>query len=54
MTQGLKGWNTDAEAIEEFLDNDEGPEQGWLGPCGHVRGNGIDPATGDLKMGRAG
>jgi hypothetical protein len=54
LTQGLTEWNTEPEAIQEYLENHEGPERGWVGPWDHVRGNDVDPATGALKMGRAG
>jgi uncharacterized protein len=53
VTQGFLEWNTEPEAIEEFLDNHEGPERGWLGPWDHVRGNDV-VADGRLAMGRAG
>lgn len=53
FTQGLLEWNTEAEAMEEFLANHDGIERGWLGPWDHVRGNDRDE-NGTLKMGRGG
>ncbi len=54
FTQGLLEWNTEAEAMQEFLDNHQGPERGWLGPWDHVRGNERLETTGRLEMGREG
>ncbi|MEV7548660.1 CocE/NonD family hydrolase [Amycolatopsis sp. NPDC089917] len=53
FTQGMAEWNTEPEAMQEFLANHQGPERGWIGPWDHVRGNdrGED---GRLKMGREG
>ena len=53
LTQGLTENNTVADGIAQYLENHTGPEQGWLGPWEHVRGNETDE-TGRLKMGRAG
>ncbi|WP_157357483.1 CocE/NonD family hydrolase [Amycolatopsis nigrescens] len=53
FTQGLLEWNTEPEAMQEFLDNHHGPERGWLGPWEHVRGN-DRTEDGRLKMGRGG
>lgn len=53
VTQGFLEWNTEAEAMQEFLDNHQGPERGWLGPWDHVRGN-DRTEDGRLKMGREG
>ncbi|GAB3271388.1 CocE/NonD family hydrolase [Kineosporia babensis] len=53
VTQGFTEWNTEAEGMQQFLDNHEGPERGWLGPWDHVRGNDRFE-NGDLKMGRGG
>ncbi|GAB3451918.1 CocE/NonD family hydrolase [Actinophytocola sediminis] len=53
VTQGFLEWNTEPEAMQEFLDNHDGPQRGWLGPWDHVRGN---ERTEDdkLAMGREG
>jgi predicted acyl esterase len=53
ITQGFLEWNTEAEGIEEFLSNHEGPQRGWLGQWDHVRGNDRDEED-RLKMGREG
>ncbi|MBP2479422.1 putative acyl esterase [Crossiella equi] len=53
FTQGMLEWNTEPEAMEEFLANHKGPRRGWLGPWDHVRGNDRE-ADGRLKMGREG
>ncbi|MBC8091297.1 MAG: CocE/NonD family hydrolase [Pseudonocardia sp.] len=53
VTQGLLEWNTEPEAIQEYLDNHQGPERGWLGPWDHVRGNDRTPDE-RLAMGREG
>ncbi|MEU6130044.1 CocE/NonD family hydrolase [Saccharopolyspora sp. NPDC047091] len=53
ITQGLLEWNTEPEAMQEFLDNHEGPERGWIGPWDHVRGD-ERTADGRLAMGRDG
>ncbi|WP_243793046.1 CocE/NonD family hydrolase [Saccharopolyspora gloriosae] len=53
VTQGFLEWNTEAEAMQEYLDNHQGPERGWLGPWDHKRGNDRTP-DGRLEMGRAG
>ncbi|WP_199320221.1 CocE/NonD family hydrolase [Leptolyngbya sp. FACHB-261] len=53
FTQGFLEWSTEAEAMEEFLANHQGPQRGWLGPWEHVQGNDrwVD---GRLQMGREG
>ena len=53
FTQGLLEWNTEPEGMQEYLDNHQGPERGWLGQWDHVRGNDRTP-DGRLAMGRAG
>jgi predicted acyl esterase len=53
VTQGFLEWNTEPEAIQEFLDNHDGPQRGWLGQWDHVRGN-DRVADGRLAMGREG
>jgi predicted acyl esterase len=53
VTQGFLEWNTEAEAMQEFLDNHQGPERGWLGQWDHVRGNDRTD-DGRLDMGREG
>lgn len=53
VTQGFLEWNTEAEAVQSYLDNHQGPERGWLGQWDHVRGN-DRTADGRLKMGRDG
>ncbi|MBD1919490.1 MULTISPECIES: CocE/NonD family hydrolase [Cyanophyceae] len=53
FTQGFLEWNTEAEAVEEFLANHQGPQRGWLGPWEHYRGN-ERTEDGRLKMGREG
>ncbi|GAB3576362.1 CocE/NonD family hydrolase [Amycolatopsis endophytica] len=53
FTQGTLEWNTEPEAMQEFLDNHQGPERGWIGPWDHVRGN-DRTEDGRLEMGRAG
>ncbi|MBB4688342.1 CocE/NonD family hydrolase [Amycolatopsis jiangsuensis] len=53
FTQGLLEWNTEPEAVQEYLDNHQGPERGWLGPWDHVRGN-DRVEDGRLAMGREG
>ncbi len=53
VTQGFLEWNTEPEAIQEYLDNHEGPQRGWLGQWDHVRGN-DRVADGRLAMGREG
>ncbi|GAA3583711.1 CocE/NonD family hydrolase [Amycolatopsis ultiminotia] len=53
FTQGLLEWNVEPEAIQEYLDNHQGPERGWLGPWDHVRGN-DRVADGRPAMGRDG
>jgi predicted acyl esterase len=54
LTQGLTENNTVSDGLQQYLDNHTGYERAWLGPWDHVRGNETDPATGKLKMGRAG
>ncbi|NOK57861.1 MAG: CocE/NonD family hydrolase [Chloroflexi bacterium AL-W] len=53
FTQGFLEWNTEAEAMEDFLANHEGSQRGWLGQWDHVRGN-DHIADGRLAMGREG
>ncbi len=53
FTQGFLEWNTEAEAMEEFLANHQGPQRGWIGPWDHKRGN-DRTADGRLEMGREG
>ncbi|GAA5064738.1 CocE/NonD family hydrolase [Nocardia callitridis] len=53
ITQGFLEWNTEAEGVQEFLDNHEGPERGWLGQWDHRRGNERMP-DGKLATGRDG
>ncbi|MGB3438470.1 MAG: CocE/NonD family hydrolase [Actinophytocola sp.] len=53
FTQGFLEWNTEPEGMQEYLDNHEGPERGWLGPWDHVRGDDV-LADGRLAMGRTG
>ncbi|APU16866.1 CocE/NonD family hydrolase [Actinoalloteichus fjordicus] len=53
VTQGFLEWNTEPEAMQEFLENHEGPQRGWLGQWDHVRGN-DRVEDGRLAMGREG
>ncbi|WP_181780302.1 CocE/NonD family hydrolase [Pseudonocardia pini] len=53
VTQGFLEWNTEPEAMAEFLDNHQGPERAWLGQWDHKRG-GERTADGRLEMGREG
>ncbi|TYC19248.1 CocE/NonD family hydrolase [Micromonospora sp. MP36] len=53
VTQGFIEPNTKPEDMDEYLDNHQGPQRGWLGQWEHVRGNDTD-ADGRLLMGRAG
>ncbi|MEV0618374.1 CocE/NonD family hydrolase [Nonomuraea sp. NPDC050404] len=53
VTQGFLEWNTEAEAMEEYLGNHKGPQRAWLGPWDHKRGN-DRTADGRLEMGREG
>ncbi len=53
VTQGFIEPNTKPEDIEEYLDNHQGPERGWLGQWDHVRGNDT-VSDGRLAQGRAG
>ena len=53
VTQGFLEWNTEAEAMEEFLANHQGPQRGWLGPWEHKRANDRNK-DGRLEMGREG
>lgn len=53
VTQGFIEPNTKPEDMEEYLDNHQGVERGWLGQWEHVRGNDRD-ANGRLLQGRAG
>src|ERR671919_692768 len=52
VTQGFIEPNTKPEDMEEYLDNHQGPERGWLGQWDHVRGydkyvRGIGPSVTD-------
>ncbi|MBK1787810.1 CocE/NonD family hydrolase [Prauserella cavernicola] len=53
FTQGTLEWNTEPEGMQEFLENHEGPQRGWIGPWDHKRGN-DKAADGRLEMGREG
>lgn len=53
FTQGFLEWKAEAEAVEAFLANHQGPQRGWLGPWEHYRGN-DRTADGKLEMGREG
>jgi uncharacterized protein len=53
FTQGFLEWNTEPEAMQEYLENHQGPQRGWLGQWDHVRGN-DRTADGKLAMGREG
>ncbi len=53
FTQGYLEWNTEAEGMDEFLAGHHGPQRGWIGPWGHVRGN-ERLEDGRLQMGREG
>jgi uncharacterized protein len=53
VTSGFIEPNTKPEDMEQYLDNHQGPERGWLGHWDHVRGNDT-VADGRLAMGRAG
>ncbi|BCJ46003.1 hypothetical protein GCM10010168_49510 [Actinoplanes ianthinogenes] len=53
VTQGFIEPNTKPEDIEEYLDNHQGFERGWLGQWEHVRGNDTN-SDGQLLQGRAG
>ncbi|WP_322409979.1 CocE/NonD family hydrolase [Microbacterium invictum] len=53
FTQGWAEWNTESEAMEEFLANHEGPVRGWFGPWDHIRGNEVDE-DGTVETGREG
>ncbi|MFD0782724.1 CocE/NonD family hydrolase, partial [Micromonospora azadirachtae] len=53
VTQGFIESNTKPEDMQEYLDNHQGPERGWLGQWDHVRGNDTE-RDGRLSMGRAG
>ncbi|TWH34171.1 hypothetical protein L600_001300000780 [Isoptericola variabilis J7] len=52
VTQGFIEPNTKPEEMQEYLENHEGPQRGWLGQFDHVRGN--DVTAGRLAMGREG
>lgn len=52
VTQGFIEPNTKPEEMQEYLENHEGPQRGWLGQFDHVRGN--DVSQGRLAMGREG
>ncbi|MEV5009664.1 CocE/NonD family hydrolase [Streptomyces sp. NPDC093064] len=53
VTQGFIENNTKPEEMQEYLDNHEGPQRGWLGQWEHVRG-GDRTSDGRLSMGREG
>ncbi|SIR83783.1 CocE/NonD family hydrolase [Micromonospora avicenniae] len=53
VTQGFIESNTKPEDMQEYLDNHQGPERGWLGQWDHVRGNDTE-RDGRLAMGRTG
>ena len=53
FTQGFIEDNTKPEDVEEYLDNHDGLERGWMGQWEHVRGNQRN-AQGQLMQGRAG
>jgi putative CocE/NonD family hydrolase len=53
FTQGFIEDNTKPEDVEEYLDNHDGVERGWMGQWEHVRGNQTD-GQGRLLQGRAG
>jgi putative CocE/NonD family hydrolase len=53
VTQGFIEPNTKPEDIEQYLDNHQGVERGWLGQWEHVRGN-DRTSDGRLAQGRAG
>ncbi|MEU4654255.1 CocE/NonD family hydrolase [Streptomyces sp. NPDC023723] len=53
VTQGFIENNTKPEEMEEYLDNHQGVERGWLGQWDHVRG-GDRVSDGRLAMGREG
>lgn len=53
ITQGFLEWNTEPEGMQEYLDNHQGPQRGWLGQWDHKRGN-DRTADGRLEMGREG
>ncbi len=65
LVQGLTENNTVGDGMQEYLENHDGPQRGWLGPWEHVRGNEAcaegdastgcdDDNIGRLKMGREG
>ncbi|MFF5899711.1 CocE/NonD family hydrolase [Streptomyces argenteolus] len=53
VTQGFIENNTKPEEMQEYLDNHQGPERGWVGQWDHVRG-GDRTSDGRLAMGREG
>ncbi|MFE9610685.1 CocE/NonD family hydrolase [Streptomyces sp. NPDC006012] len=53
VTEGFIENNTKPEEMQEYLDNHEGPERGWLGQWNHVSG-GDRVGDGRLAMGREG
>ncbi|MFB8119719.1 CocE/NonD family hydrolase [Streptomyces sp. NPDC055962] len=53
VTQGFVENNTKPEEMQEYLDNHQGPERGWVGQWDHVRG-GDRTSDGRLAMGREG
>lgn len=52
LTQGFTESNTKPEEMTTYLRNHRGPTRGWFGPWEHVRGNEVDPGTGELSQGR--
>jgi putative CocE/NonD family hydrolase len=53
ITQGFIENNTKPEDAEQYLDNHQGTERGWMGQWEHVRGNETN-SQGQLLQGRAG
>ncbi|MGC4941117.1 CocE/NonD family hydrolase [Kribbella sp. DT2] len=53
VTQGFLEWNTEPEAMQEYLANHKGPQRAWLGQWDHKRGNEVT-VDGRLEMGRKG
>ncbi|GGK79483.1 hypothetical protein GCM10011509_29980 [Ornithinimicrobium pekingense] len=53
VTQGFLEPNTKPEDMQQYLDNHDGEQRGWLGPFEHVRGNDRG-SDGVLRMGREG
>nr|WP_276611865.1 CocE/NonD family hydrolase [Kineococcus vitellinus] len=53
LTQGFLEWNTEAQSMQTYLRNHDGPQRGWLGQWDHVSASGRGP-DGELLMGREG